>query len=679
MGLFKHIKNWIQSRSANSKPTRPAELERLEPRILLSADGLLGITIPETLVDNTEQVIQYELLQTNDASQQESSLNAMIEQTELVIYDSNPVESDTLELSGQGLQFNLVPAAGMSQQAIDAFQEAADILSAMFTDDIVVNISINFKTLSSGILGQSSFMLQLNTYSEVYTALLNDQTSSSDNVATNFLPTGSSLAVYINLTSDNPNGSGSITPYLDNNGDENNYRIRITTANAKALGLRTAGNTATDASITFSDQYSWDFDRSDGITPGSFDFVGIAIHEIVHAMGFTSGVDYLDENPMHFEYNYTHISTLDLYRYSSNSISAGADIDWTADTRTKFFSIDGGMTNLATFSTGINYGDGRQASHWKDHLNLGIMDPTAAPGEFMDITAVDVIAWDVIGWDLSSMYLIVQDIPYNQDFSSGLPDAVGGWEYYSSNDGRIQVIDGRLRMDDSVGDGTYSLNEAILHLNLTGQTDVNLSLDHYSIFDENHSMPANFTGHADGDGIAISIDGTNWIKISDLTGSSHISLDLNLVGLFGAGADLSDVRIKFQQYDNWPSPTDDGREFDNIQVHEKIFFDLNTWTENLIADDTAGGGFVINSTTSAETISGGLTRAVLFSGTNDVGYMLEGQFKVKTTFDDDFIGFVIGYNNNDYVSGSADYILIDWKQAGTHRISPFDCFGRCRW
>lgn len=91
--------------------------------------------------------------------------------------------------------------------------------------------------------------------------------------------------------------------------------------------------------------------------------------------------------------------------------------------------------------------------------------------------------------------------------------------------------------------------------------------------------------------------------------------------------------------------------------------DLNTWTENLIADDTAGVGFVIDSSTQTTTKSGGLTRAVLFSGTNDINFMLEGSVKVATTFDDDFFGFVVGYNNNDYSSSGADYILIDWKQA----------------
>jgi len=188
--------------------------------------------------------------------------------------------------------------------------------------------------------------------------------------------------------------------------------------------------------------------------------------------------------------------------------------------------------------------------------------------------------------------ITVQTIPYTQDFESGLPDASGGWEYYSENEGRIQIVGGRLRMDDSIGNGTYSLNEAILHVNLTGQTNVNLSLDHYSIYDENHTIPSNFTGHYKGDGIAVSIDGLNWIRVSALTGSSTISLNLDLVGLFGASADLSNVRIKFQQYDNYPSPTDDGREFDNIQITSDLVVQSTPYTQDFESGQpNASGGW----------------------------------------------------------------------------------------
>ena len=55
---------------------------------------------------------------------------------------------------------------------------------------------------------------------------------------------------------------------------------------------------------------------------------------------------------------------------------------------------------MATYSTGTIFGDGYQASHWKDDLGIGIMDPTAAPpGEIMIVTDLDIMAWDVIGWD----------------------------------------------------------------------------------------------------------------------------------------------------------------------------------------------------------------------------------------------------------------------------------------
>ena len=51
-------------------------------------------------------------------------------------------------------------------------------------------------------------------------------------------------------------------------------------------------------------------------------------------------------------------------------------------------------------STGQVNGDGRQASHWKDSLGLGLMDPTAAPGELLMVSENDLIALDLIGWDV---------------------------------------------------------------------------------------------------------------------------------------------------------------------------------------------------------------------------------------------------------------------------------------
>ncbi|UCC96383.1 MAG: LEPR-XLL domain-containing protein, partial [Phycisphaerales bacterium] len=58
--------------------------------------------------------------------------------------------------------------------------------------------------------------------------------------------------------------------------------------------------------------------------------------------------------------------------------------------------------------------------------------------------------------------VLLSAVPYSQDFSGGKPGIAGGWEYYSDAEGRIEVVGGRLRLDDTAGNGTYSLNEAVL-------------------------------------------------------------------------------------------------------------------------------------------------------------------------------------------------------------------------
>jgi hypothetical protein len=53
---------------------------------------------------------------------------------------------------------------------------------------------------------------------------------------------------------------------------------------------------------------------------------------------------------------------------------------------------------------------------------------------------------------------------------------------------------------------------------------------------------------------------------------------------------------------------------------------------------------------------------VFHSNTNSQGLELSGTIEVQTGFDDDFVGFVLGYNAGDLSNASADYLLIDWKQ-----------------
>jgi hypothetical protein len=351
------------------------------------------------------------------------------------------------------LTFTFNAAKDTSQDAIAGFKAAGDLWSAQLTNNVNVNIDINFATLGTNILAQAGSVRNFYDYGNVYTALRNGQTSTDDNAAVASL-SSSSFNVYLNRNTNNPNGSGSATPYLDANRDANNTIINMSNANAKALGLingapagimtniltatanngvlvgpnitTVAGtttlinqivpqNSATanatsypdpnrDASIAFSTNYTYtfDFNRTGTIAAGTFDFVGLAAHEIGHVLGFTSGVDILEANAGRFtDAGLPYVNTLDLFRYSTESQKLGA-IDWTADTRDKYFSLDGGINKVA-FATGLTYGDGQQASHWKDNLGLGVMDPTAAPGEKLAISENDLKAFDVIGWNRASI------------------------------------------------------------------------------------------------------------------------------------------------------------------------------------------------------------------------------------------------------------------------------------
>ena len=71
---------------------------------------------------------------------------------------------------------------------------------------------------------------------------------------------------------------------------------------------------------------------------------------------------------------------------------------------------------------------------------------------------------------------------------------------------------------------------------------------------------------------------------------------------------------------------------------------------------TAGGTWTVASDGSnvLQTVNGHPT--VFYSATQYIDTTFDGSFGVETRDDDDFIGFVFGYN------GPSDYLLFDWKQ-----------------
>ena len=312
-----------------------------------------------------------------------------------------------------GLKFNLVAPNTINPLAKQGFLDAAALWSNVISTNITVNINIDFASLGGNILGQTdtgSFSV-LKNYTDILPKLQAAQTSADDAIAVANLQTTGALTL---ATTDKDGNS-----VLKNAGNVSaiNASLEVTGANAKALGFLAADDAGTEASIKFNSDFAanFDFNRSDGVGAGKTDFVGVAAHEIGHALGFISGVDVVDavsgpklapgESKTDLN-GFTIYTTLDLFRYSNSAFAQVNNkkvLDLRQGTDT-YFSIDGGATNTALFSTGSFDGDGNQASHWKSRNpgnKLGIMDPIAYDGEELAITQNDLRAFDVIGYTLS--------------------------------------------------------------------------------------------------------------------------------------------------------------------------------------------------------------------------------------------------------------------------------------
>jgi hypothetical protein len=91
--------------------------------------------------------------------------------------------------------------------------------------------------------------------------------------------------------------------------------------------------------------------------------------------------------------------------------------------------------------------------------------------------------------------------------------------------------------------------------------------------------------------------------------------------------------------------------------------DLSGWIENSFQGAFGAGNWTVqgpDNDTVFQSLNGDPT--VFFdAGTNAQGTTLSGQITVGDTTDDDFIGFVLGYQDGEFNSSNADFWLIDWK------------------
>ena len=308
---------------------------------------------------------------------------------------------------------NPTPALAGNAAALAAFNRAAERWEAFIADPITVNINADFSALGPGILGSTNSVILSAGYDTIRNPMVVDAADEPDDAVVAFLPTAAQFMGFLP------------SPQWQFAG------MQASKANLKALGFDPANldaiaGTTSDGNIVFSTGFTFDFDDSNGITAGTIDFEGVATHEIGHLLGFFSDVDYVDFVLSQGQFaTDVRPNTLDLFRFDDDPANDPDSVlpgegSFTTEPRSlvpgnvehfdQINNLFGGDTEIL-MATGVSQGDGRQASHWKDNLGLGLMDPTLAFGELgllrpNDLRAIDLIGYEIIVPEPGSVTLL---------------------------------------------------------------------------------------------------------------------------------------------------------------------------------------------------------------------------------------------------------------------------------
>ena len=236
-----------------------------------------------------------------------------------------------------------------------AFQNSATVYQTLFSNPVTVNIQVGWGELlgspvtSLGVSGSPGFGTY--SYSQMQSMLRATATSASDQAA------------YASFGATSPIGAGTFT---------------LVPAQAKALGVAGASS-AIDGYVGFGSGYAFDFNRADGITAGSYDFMGVALHEISHVLGRVTGLSSTAA---------ANGLAIDLFRYKAPGTTSFAYNEGA------YFSIDGGTTNLASF----NASGTADRESWVTTPG-DAYSAYATAGVVNDLSVADKIVMDVLGWN----------------------------------------------------------------------------------------------------------------------------------------------------------------------------------------------------------------------------------------------------------------------------------------
>ena len=339
---------------------------------------------------------------------------------------------------GTNIVFN---CSSVPPAALAALESVAVFIEGLFADETDVSINIGFAPLGPGILGMAqSYYAGNPSYSITRSSLIADM-DGDDSIQLQ-LPSDNTIPVRYTYT------TSTVT-------NEDRVYFLVSTYNAV---IGTFPSLA--AQITFSSNYTWDYDPSDGVY--GMCFQSVAAHEVGHALGFVSNADGYAQD----------IDALDMYRFQNSDGTGNFNPDTWYDFQTtaRMVDISGGNDDVNSDMIEVEYrmsdGEPYQASHFSQYNVNAIMQPAIGAGETFYpnfFRAADRNMFDAIGWDyILSYYIhtrvagsgtieIEPDTPWHDPGTpvevTAIPDS--GWIFYAwGNDLTGNTNPATVIMDD---------------------------------------------------------------------------------------------------------------------------------------------------------------------------------------------------------------------------------------